>query len=157
MDTTLKLRGWHDTPESVRGAKWSMTIKDQKVRLTDYSTHDGEKKFSITLDNLAPIHYPGTDQSGKSYEIIEWTGEWVSWHNKYARLQIQTWDRVTFFVWAIFPHKRFTYRGADVQFTAESMIVTLDNRSYNRLAELVNWIEEAEAWPMRIDQGGSHG
>lgn len=121
------------------GQPFAFKVNQKTITFTDYNP-DGKKTHTIALDPTPePTEYrTGRDNSGQTYEVIEWRGTWCGDFDKFARVSIQTWDRLNVYVLAMWPHKHYGFRGESPEFGGESTIARLDEKSAAKLAALLN-------------------
>ena len=120
------------------GQPFTFKINHKTASFTDYNP-DGKKTHIIELETPPepPEYHTGYDNKGQPYELIEWRGAWCQDAGKFARISIQTWDRRTAYVLALWPHKTYGYRGEESRYASESTIARLDNASAARLSALL--------------------
>ena len=132
--------------------KWRSIIKSNHVLFWDYDTTDPgvypytRKTFSYDMkweQKDAGVWYQ-KDNSGKQYTLIQILGDYVSWASKLKCITIQTWDYKEFHLTLEFPHRRFQYRGAEIEFYGEHLIVKFDKKSISNFRLLEYWINNKQ-------------
>jgi len=114
-----------------------------RIRFTDYPADvvDGEtpRRVTHTLSEMAvtePVYGTGKDGSGRPYETVSWFGSLIAWadagRGALVEVQVQTWDRITVFVWARYPDRRQS------RLVCVTPIAALDERSQTALAALLD-------------------
>lgn len=134
-----------DNLEEYGDRKWQMTIKDDKIILWDYNYRGEKQVYNIPIhdDGIGFVERP--DNSGQVYRQIELSGEYIRWYDygtdksRFIECHIQTWNGTEFFIWAIWPHSNYAYRGAEKNFNAESVIVKFGEKSKQLFEDI--WAE----------------
>jgi len=122
--------------------KWQLTIKPTKAVLWHHDANGQKIVYNIPINPATCTFLSRLDRSGMTYDLLELRGEWVKWYtagydeSAYISIQLQTWDRATFHVWAQFPHKKNRYPGEPKTFSPLTAIVVLDTRSQALFCEI---------------------
>jgi len=152
----LKLTGTYEQttykwyPEVEQHLHHGIAIVPIKVTLT---TENGMAKFSIIQydgfnydqdpntamtkhigkfgsSDLEPAYRKWNDNSGGTWEGLTWVGEYISWAQKCCEFHISRHIESAFTdVHAVWPHKKYDYRGAPIDMVMRSTIFDIDEKS----------------------------
>jgi hypothetical protein len=146
--TRLLFAGRHVSTTQTADKPFTLSFTDKAIRFNDYNSHELPLVYTVPmLDIFTPIYCTGKDNSDQPYEMLDWTAS-MAWHEPgtdswhCSRLNIQTWNRETFFLWARFPHRRYNNRIWPVEHTAELIVFDLDTASRRRFLHFMDSLKK---------------
>jgi hypothetical protein len=145
--TRLLFAGKHTCPDNCADRPFTLSLTDKMIRFNDYDNDHLVLVHAVPMLSIfTPTYRTGHSNDQQPYELLDWTAS-KAWHEPstdqwhFPRLNIQTWDRETFFLWARWPHRRNNSRFWPIEHSAEQVIFTLDVASRARLLRFMDSIK----------------
>jgi len=138
----IRLHG-HDYSDKSKELSFIVNACAINFQTTDYTGQ--VKAYRTELDTADPYYATGKDNSGKAYETVTWVGAYLPKYDKCLQVELQTWDRHTVYLWALWPHYRDGYYpGASKTMASQSSIIDLDQASAVKLAALLEALKHPQ-------------
>jgi len=127
------------------GQPASVTVTPKAVAFQEYDYLKILRTHRVELDTAQPAYSTDRDNSGKPYELICWTGAYLSCWREFVQVHLQTWNRHTIYITGTWPHTRPpSYPGQRKEMACDSSIIELDRESAGKLTSLLEALKNPQ-------------